>query len=409
MSQLREHWEGVSLPGDYLLERWTSGDETAAYFEASCAPDGRRAAVKLVPESAVDSGAQLALWERTRRLQHPNLRALLDCGRAELAGEVVLYAVFEYADDSLASALAQSPLSEAEAREVLEAAVGALDYLKGQGLTHCALDPEHVVAVGDRIKLSTDALGETAAGTASRDALRAFWFKISPSTVARSSVILAQVLGAVPCPGPAAVLTDPAVPAENPPSPEGGMRSAAPEDTHAARNAFDVTPTPANRFPKWIPVGAVGVVVLILGLHFRSGPDAPGQPAPAPMVAAPPPKAGPAGEGATTTGSKAVSQPVSKLVSKPPQVASKSSSAGEGMWRVIAFAFKTRAAAVRKVEQINQRHPRLAAAVFSPKQKQGYYLVALGGRMSREEAVRMEKKARAEHVSRDLYVQNYLE
>jgi hypothetical protein len=77
------------------------------------------------------------------------------------------------------------------------------------------------------------------------------------------------------------------------------------------------------------------------------------------------------------------------------------------MWRVIAFAFKTRAAAARKVEQINQRHPRLEAAVFLPKEKQGYYLIALGGPMSHEEALRMEKKARAEHVSRDLYVQNY--
>jgi eukaryotic-like serine/threonine-protein kinase len=388
MTQLREHWEGVSLPGDYLLERWTSGDDTAGYFDASCGPDGRRAEVKLVPASAVDTDAQLALWERTRRLQHPNLRALLDCGRAGLAGEVVLYAVFEYADDSLASALAQSPLSEAEARAVLEAAAGALDYLKSQGLAHCALDPEHVVAVGDQIKLSTDALGEAAGGTANHEQLRTFWFKISPCTVARSSDILAQVLGGVP--------------AEIPPSPEVVMRPAAPENV-----------PPANRFPKWIPLGAIGVVVVILGLHFRSAPDVPVQPAPSPMVAAPLPKASPAGEGASTAGSKVmstpVSQPVSKLVSKPPQAASRPSPAGEGMWRVIAFTFRTRAAAAKKVEQINQRHPSLEATVFSPKEKQGYYLVALGGRMSHEQALRMEKKARTEHVAPDLFVHNYLE
>ncbi len=76
---------------------------------------------------------------------------------------------------------------------------------------------------------------------------------------------------------------------------------------------------------------------------------------------------------------------------------------------MIAFTFRTRAAAAKKVAQINQRHPRLEATVFAPKQKQGYYLVALGGRMSREEAVRLEKKARAAHLSRDLYVQNYVE
>jgi hypothetical protein len=402
MSQLREHWEGVSLPGDYLLERWTSGDDSAGYFKASSGPDGRRAEVKLVPASAVDTDAQLALWERTRRLQHPNLRALLDCGRAELAGEAVLYAVFEYADDTLASALAQSPLSEAEAREVLEAAAGALDYLKIQGLAHCALDPEHVVAVGDQIKLSTDALGEAAGGTANHEQLRTFWFKISPCTVARSSDILAQILGAVTRPGHAADPAAAAVRAKIPPSPEVVMRPAAPENAR-----------PANRFPIWIPLGAIGVVVVILGFHFRSAPDVPVQPASSPMGAAPLPKASPAGEGASTAGSKVVStpvsQPVSKLVSKPPEAASKPSLAGGGMWRVIAFTFRTRAAAVKKVEQINQRHPSLEATVFSPKEKRGYYLVALGGRMSHEQALRMEKKGRNEHVSPDLFVHSYLE
>ena len=180
------------------------------------------------------------------------------------------------------------------------------------------------------------------------------------------------------------------------------MRPAAPEGA-----------SPANHFPKWIPVGAAGVVLLILGLHFRSAPDVPAQPPPAPIVAAPLPKASPAGEGASTPVSKVVStpvsQPVSKLLSKPPQAASKPSLAGEGIWRVIAFTFRTRAAAVKKVEQINQRHPRLEATVFSPKEKQGYYLVALGGRMSHEEALRMQKKARAEHVSPDLFVHNYVE
>src|ERR1035437_9239745 len=86
MTQLRERWEGVSLPGDYLLQLWLSGDEAAGFFETSLARDGRRAIVKLVPEFAGDGAAQLALWQRTRSLRHPNLRELLDCGRAELAG-----------------------------------------------------------------------------------------------------------------------------------------------------------------------------------------------------------------------------------------------------------------------------------------------------------------------------------
>ncbi len=174
-------------------------------------------------------------------------------------------------------------------------------------------------------------------------------------------------------------------------------------------------------------MGAAGVVLLILGLHFRSGSDTPAQPPAAPAVTAPASKAGPAAVSPTVSApvSKVASKSTSKQVSTPPQAAAKPSPAGERMearqttkndglshermWRVIAFTFRTRAAAAKKVEQINQRHPRLEAAVFAPKEKQGYYLVALGGRMSREEALRMEKKALGEHVARDVYVQNYAE
>jgi hypothetical protein len=47
--------------------------------------------------------------------------------------------------------------------------------------------------------------------------------------------------------------------------------------------------------------------------------------------------------------------------------------------------------------------------VFSPREKKGYYLVALGGRMTHEDAVRLQRKARADRVTRDAYVQNYLD
>src|SRR5947207_13424409 len=113
MSQLRERWEGVSLPGDYLLQQWVSGDDNASFFEASQlenqlenqneegATGAQRVTVKVMAQSDADGSAQLALWQRTKELEHPNLRRLLDFGRAELDGQIVLYAVLEKADDSL--------------------------------------------------------------------------------------------------------------------------------------------------------------------------------------------------------------------------------------------------------------------------------------------------------------------
>jgi hypothetical protein len=77
------------------------------------------------------------------------------------------------------------------------------------------------------------------------------------------------------------------------------------------------------------------------------------------------------------------------------------------MWRVIAFTYRTRVAAEKKVQQLNQYHPGLNATVFSPKDKSGYYLVSLGGRMTHEAAVRVQRSARGKGLPRDLYVQNY--
>jgi len=79
------------------------------------------------------------------------------------------------------------------------------------------------------------------------------------------------------------------------------------------------------------------------------------------------------------------------------------------MWRVIAFTYRTQDGARHKAEQVNEKHPQLKANVFTPREKKGYYLVALGGRMTRDEAVRIQRLARADRVARDVYIQNYSE
>jgi hypothetical protein len=378
MNQLRERWEGVALPAGYLLQQWLHGDDAAGFFETSLPSDGRRAIVKLAKESAGAGAAQLALWQRTRLLRHPNLGQVLDCGRVELGGETAVWAVFEYPDDTLAAALGRSPLSETEAREVLDAAVAALRYLQAEGLAHRALDPDHVVAVGEAIKLSTDALRDAAPDASYTDELRAFWFKISPSPLARSADILAKALGADPHPGS---------------TPAAGTAPPAPLPGDAA---------PARPFPKWILVGAAAVVLLILGLNLRHSAETPVQPAPVPVAGAPAPRA----PAPIVTTEVEKPRPLAKPASKP---AAASVPARQGMWRVIAFTTRTREDAARKAGQVNQSHPDFAAKVFTPPEKKGLFLVALGGRMSREDALRVQNKARAARVSRDVYVKKFLD
>jgi hypothetical protein len=79
------------------------------------------------------------------------------------------------------------------------------------------------------------------------------------------------------------------------------------------------------------------------------------------------------------------------------------------MWRVIAFTYRSRDLAAKKVKQINDRWPGLHAVVFAPKSLRGYYLVALGDRMEREDATSLLNKARRLGLPRDAYVQNYSE
>ena len=267
---------GGRLPfRNYKLEQWLGGDDSAAFFQTSLAAEGRRAVVKLVPETAADGAAPLELWRRTRQLRHPNLIELIDCGRAGNGGEIALYAVFESPDETLAAALGRSPLDPLEAREVLDSVLDALRYLHAQGLVAGVIDAGHVVALGDRIKLSTGAVRYADASSAYREDVRMLgelWRQALRPASPNSSEIaahasdpnpqsrwtLAEIGGALD----AAPLDDaPALPAVAREPEPNVAPSLAPLPRRVVGRA------PAYSFRKWIFVGAAGVVLLIFGLN----------------------------------------------------------------------------------------------------------------------------------------------
>jgi hypothetical protein len=383
--------------------------------------------VWLTPQKEGDGGAQLSLWQRAKALDHPNVRRVLDFGRAELDGQIVLYAAMEPADDTLASALSHGPLTEAEAREVLDAVIGAVRALQSQGLAASTLDPEHVVAVGESIKVCTGALRDAPLDEPFRRELAAFWERISPSPTARRKEILREALGEPP------EVTEPVraplAEASRPPEPSSASAMSKPFEVRPPYMA----PRPADapdrarrgddreayageeadegrRTPKWIFVGAAAVVLLVLGLNLRRSSDAPAQAAPpTPVTTSVVPRTAPANP-APTPAAPVKAQPAAHTSAKPSPLEEASRSVpGKSMWRVIAFTYRTQDGARHKVEQINDKHPQLKANVFAPREKKGYYLVALGGRMTREEAVRIQRLARADRVARDVYIQNYSE
>jgi len=408
MTHLQQRWEGATLAGTYTLNECLSGDEGRAFFQASTS-DGVRAVIKLVTAEALGGNPPLDLWHRIRQLRHPNLIELLDYGATVLDGEPAFFAVFEAPDDTLASALSRQSLTPEESREVLDGAIHALRYLHAQGLVIGTLDADHVLAVGDKIKLSIDEVHDAETSAAYREdvlLLGNLWRQALMAASPNSEELVAHA--ADPDPKTRWTLAEIHValnpPAPPPPAPEEAyiiketvpesqVRSEPPPLPRSVRRAPD--PGIAFRFPRWILVGAGIFLLLIFALNRsrRAEPTAaPAQAIPAPpppvQLPAPPPTRLP--------------QPAAAAVTLTP-----ATSAGSVIWRVIAFTYRSKGAAEKKVEQLNQNHPNLHAAVFSPSGRHGYYLVSLGGRMTRDEAVRLQRSARGKGLPRDLYVQNY--
>jgi hypothetical protein len=391
MVDFQELKEGTPVGGVYILGDWIRDDGTGTFFTAFT-HEGERFLIKLAPEQDAGAERQVARWERARRLRHPHMLELRDVGRNERAGKPYIYAVFEYPEEVLSSALKQGPLSEPETRGVLEAAVAALRYIHGQGMAHGAVDPDHIVAVGETVKLATDTLREgNDPGGQSEDVrqlgelaskLRAPEPLTEPlATIARRAAAkdpgqrwtIAEIAKGLEPPVP--TIPAPAIAEPAPPEPERGGE--------AGRRS-------AGAFPKWI-FAAVGILFLfILVLNLRRKPDA------APFAHSVPEPAPVQPE---------VPEPVRPAA--PPVIPPQSQSSA--VWRVVAFTYRSREIAERKAERINHRWPELHAAVFEPQDLRKYYLVTLGDRMTREDAIRMQRRARSLGLPRDTYVQNYSE
>jgi len=449
--------EGVRQAGGYDLGPCLGTNGRAGFFVTAAGRD--RALLKLVPEDAAGE-EQLALWQETAALWHPNLLRLLDFGRAEESGEPFLFAVFEYPDDNLAGALANGPLSEPEGREVFDAVREALAYLHSRDLVHTAVDADHVVAVGSRIKLTSDTLrhaGEEGATPAADLAgLDALFYHLStgvrpepesaeaPAAVAeqpeRIEAIIEPPAEAVPIPGdavepepsePVAVLPADSAPAALESAPAAiepapaalEPASAALEPALAALEpaAREPAPIPTLALPKRSPAlplllaaaGAVAIaIVLAVTQKTPAETDAAVIPSPAAPVAAPAVAAKPA-----------LPAPAPATVAKQPPVAERKTSAPERLartggasrrdlrpgdtWRVVAYTYNRRDQAEHKANTINRLKPGFDATVFAPRGNQAPFFVALGGRMSRAEAAALQRKARAGGLPRDTFVRNF--
>jgi protein TonB len=120
--------------------------------------DGTKAAIKLIPLDSGAAEAWLLRRELASHLSHPGLLGLLEFGRCDFEGESMMFAVMEYAEEDLSLVIPSRALAPQEVREVLRSVVDTLTYLHGQGFVHGRLTPANILAIDDRIKISSDRL-----------------------------------------------------------------------------------------------------------------------------------------------------------------------------------------------------------------------------------------------------------
>jgi TonB family protein len=159
MTEASKQWEGQIVDGIFPLRQYLGGSDHSAVFLTEHGTDKpQKAAIKLFPADPATTDAQLLRWESASKLSHPNLLRLINAGRCVVNGNDLLYLVMEYAEEDLADILPQRALTPEETRDMLCPVLDALEYLHGKGLVHGDLKPANILATGDRLKLSSDAI-----------------------------------------------------------------------------------------------------------------------------------------------------------------------------------------------------------------------------------------------------------
>ncbi|HXX43510.1 MAG TPA: TonB family protein [Candidatus Acidoferrales bacterium] len=156
MSDTRVQWLGQVVDGKFELREFVGSSPRSWVYLTE--REGQRAAIKLISANARQTDARISSLEQTKSFSHPNLLRVYEVGRCRLGDTPLVYAVTEYAEENLADILAQRALTPAEVAEMLPPVLDALAYLHGKGRVHGHIKPANILATGDRVKISIDAV-----------------------------------------------------------------------------------------------------------------------------------------------------------------------------------------------------------------------------------------------------------
>ena len=169
MTEVWTKWESLVINGVFPLRRFLSAsDHSVVFLTEFKAQNLPNAAIKLVPADLALADAQLSHWRATAALSHPHLIRLLEAGRCRLGGQDFLFAVMEYAEETLAQVLPHRALTPDEVRQMLLPTLDVLAFLHARKLVHGQLKPPNFLVIDDQLKLSSDnvrPVGESTANT----------------------------------------------------------------------------------------------------------------------------------------------------------------------------------------------------------------------------------------------------
>ncbi|HTL21990.1 MAG TPA: protein kinase, partial [Steroidobacteraceae bacterium] len=164
MSEVWTRWQGHLVNGVFPLGRCLGCSDHSGVFLTRSPARASELAIKLVPTNRNLAETQLPRWKRAGALAHPHLLRLLEWGGCQLDGLPYLYAVMEYADQTLAQLLLKRALTDEEAREMLLPILDALAFLHGRSMLQGQLKPANILVVGDQLKLASDTIRRVSEG-----------------------------------------------------------------------------------------------------------------------------------------------------------------------------------------------------------------------------------------------------
>ncbi len=166
MSETWKQWDGRTVAGRFPLQSYLGGSDHSAVFLTclqSAAGDSEKAVIKLISVPA-DAEKQLLRWKLAGELNHAHLIRIFEAGHCQLDSTDLLYVVEEYAEENLSQILPERALTAEEVRAMLPPVLRGLQFVHDKGFVHGHIHPANILAIGDQVKLSSDALevpGET--------------------------------------------------------------------------------------------------------------------------------------------------------------------------------------------------------------------------------------------------------